>query len=92
VFNVGPKPLRPYWALVKGDHRASAALYPHPLGVELRIDLDDQMWRTETHREESKADDSARTWRGKFLAKGWTDDEHETTAKRLVPPLSKSSL
>jgi hypothetical protein len=75
TFGAALKPLRPYWTLVKAERQTSAALYAHPLGVELRIDVGELvMWRTEVHRNESDADESARLWCEKFKLKGWIQE------------------
>lgn len=38
------------WTLLKNNHRVVCTVHHHPLGVELRLDLDGELYRTEVIR------------------------------------------
>jgi hypothetical protein len=43
-------PLVTAWTMTKKGHRAVCTIHAHPLGVEVRLDLDDELHRSEVIR------------------------------------------
>lgn len=73
-----PPPLATAWTLTKYGHRAVCTIHAHPLGVEVRLDLDGELHRSEMRRcalpvRELPADVLmfVADWRNKWAAKGW---------------------
>jgi hypothetical protein len=71
-------PLATAWTLTKYGHRAVCTIHAHPLGVEVRLDLDGELHRRLTRRctlpvRELPADVLifVADWRNKWAAKGW---------------------
>lgn len=66
-----PKEAAEVWQLKKGQRIARCSLWSHPLGGEVRLEVD-QLWcRGETHREELALLDTALEWKRQFEGKGW---------------------
>jgi hypothetical protein len=63
-------PLR--WTLRKEARVAHCQVVPHPLGFELRVEVDHDTLLTQVHRQEVDADLHAATLEDDFLAKGWS--------------------
>ena len=65
------------WELVKGTHVARCVLQGHPLGIEARVLIDDEIHRTEAFKDRDKTSkalvDATWEWRQAFEAKGWTE-------------------
>jgi hypothetical protein len=59
---------------LEGDEGRAAVceLFTHPIGGELRLDVDGEMSRTEAGRDGKALLDLALTWGEQFKAKGWT--------------------
>jgi hypothetical protein len=47
-------------------------LFSHPIGAEVRLDVDGEMSRTEAGRDGQALLDLALEWREQFEVKGWT--------------------
>jgi hypothetical protein len=60
------------WILRKGTRGAGCTLWNHPLGWEMRCDVDGQMYQTKASRDINEVSDAAVQWRKAFEAKGWT--------------------
>jgi hypothetical protein len=60
------------WKLTKGKHVAVWKLWNHPIGAEIRCDVDDEMRQTKASRTVGELLDVAHEWRKAFEAKGWT--------------------
>ena len=63
---------REIWKLTKGTRVAICTLWNHPIGAELRCDVDDEMQQTKASRTVGELLDVAHEWRKAFEAKGWT--------------------
>ncbi|MBA2303831.1 MAG: hypothetical protein H0W08_14525 [Acidobacteria bacterium] len=50
---------------------ASCHLWTHPLGGGVRLEVDDEWVRGETHREGLKLLEVALSWQKSFASKGW---------------------
>lgn len=59
------------WTLHKGDRVASCHLWTHPLGGEVRLDVDSLWCRGETHQVGLALIDVALEWKRHFEGKGW---------------------
>ena len=66
------KDLGEVWALRKGDHTARCVLQGHPIGVEARVLVDDDVQRTEAFRDTAAMVNATADWRAAFEAKRWT--------------------
>ena len=64
-------PDRPVWAMSKGHRTAECRIVPHPIGFELRIDIDGDTRLTQAHRLEADADIHAATLEDQFIERGW---------------------
>ena len=60
------------WKLTKGTRVAICTLWNHPIGAEIRCDVDDEMHQTKASRAVGELLDAAHEWRKSFEAKGWT--------------------
>lgn len=67
------KDLGEVWSLEKNGRIARCVLQGHPLGVEARVLVDDEIQRTETFRNQKVMLDATITWREMFEAKGWRE-------------------
>jgi hypothetical protein len=47
-------------------------LWNHPLGAEIRCDVDNEMAQTKVGREIVELLDESDAWKAKFIEKGWT--------------------
>jgi hypothetical protein len=61
-----------FWKLTKGASVAVCALWDHPLGAEVRCDVDGEMRRTKASRELGQLLDASDEWQKAFEEKGWT--------------------
>lgn len=66
-----PKHLSDLWALRKGRHQATCVLVGHPMGSEVRVEIDGELQRSEAFREGAQAAATAEDWRKAFEEKGW---------------------
>jgi hypothetical protein len=65
-----PDPVR--WTMHKeGGRMAQCRIDKHPLGFELRVDVDGETGLTQVHRQEVVADLHAATLEDQFIEKGW---------------------
>jgi hypothetical protein len=71
MWNGAPKECGDVWTLRKGERVASCRLWTHPLGGEVRLEVDGLWCRGETHREGLALLDVAMAWRSQFEGKGW---------------------
>ncbi len=65
------KDLGEAWSLTKGAREARCVLQGHPLGIEARILIDDEVRRTQTFRHSKAMTDGTWEWRRAFESKGW---------------------
>ena len=61
-----------WWRLTKGSRAVSCFIWTHPLGGELRCEVDGEMFGTRASRSLKDLLDASREWRTAFEAKGWT--------------------
>jgi hypothetical protein len=59
------------WALTKGTRSSTCVLRAHPLGVEVRVDVDGEAQMTQVHRLKADACIDAAALEDAFLGKGW---------------------
>ncbi len=64
-------PVLERWALQKGTRHATCRIVPHPLGVEVVVEVDHELMLTQVHRQEADADIHAATLEDQFREKGW---------------------
>jgi len=60
------------WTLRKGSRVAVCRFTTHPIGGEVRLEIDGEMLRTGAEREWRPLLILATDWRDQFLEKGWT--------------------
>lgn len=70
-FDGEPREVGECRTLRKGDRVASCQLWSHPLGGEVRLEVDGLWCRGETHREGLALVDTALEWKRQFEGKGW---------------------
>lgn len=59
------------WECRKGTRIARCELWRHPLGWEVRCDVDDETRQTAVQRRRETAEDQAHDWQRAFFGKGW---------------------
>jgi hypothetical protein len=59
------------WEARKGARVARCGLYRHPLGFELRCDVDGDTRQTAVQRRRETAEEQAHDWQQAFAGKGW---------------------
>jgi hypothetical protein len=59
------------WILRKGTHEAICALWTHPIGGEIRIEVDGELLRSQAGRNGTSLMDLAFEWKSQFVMKGW---------------------
>jgi hypothetical protein len=64
-------PLETFWTLAGEGHTATATLWPHPLGVELRIMEGESLRRTQVYRDAEEAAVDAQATRSRLQMRGW---------------------
>jgi hypothetical protein len=64
-------PVDTFWTLAGEGHTATATLWPHPLGVELRIMEGAELRRTQVYRDAEDAAVDARATRSRLQMRGW---------------------
>ena len=64
-------PLETFWTLAGEGHTATATLWRHPLGVELRIMEGDELRRTQVYCEAEDAAVDAQATRSRLQMRGW---------------------
>lgn len=65
------KDLGEVWLLTKGTRVARCLLQGHPIGVEARVLVDDDLQRTEAFKDTKAMVDATWQWREAFERKGW---------------------
>jgi hypothetical protein len=60
------------WTLRKGKRVASCHLFTHPLGGEVRVEVDGEMIRTQAGRDGMTLVNFGLEWKQQFQEKGWT--------------------
>jgi hypothetical protein len=59
------------WRLTKPGKVAVCELFNHPLGWELRVNVNDDLVRSEVFRDGDLCLTAAAAWRTTFTSKGW---------------------
>ena len=62
---------RDLWRLTKGSRYARAVVVTHPLGVELRLLIDQELHQSQMHRNDDALLDQAEIWKQAMIAKDW---------------------
>lgn len=65
------KDLGEVWRLHKSAHTARCLLQGHPIGIEARVLVDDEVQRTQAFRDSKAMVDATWEWRRAFEGKGW---------------------
>jgi hypothetical protein len=60
------------WTLKIGLRKATCVLVSHPLGAEMRCDVDGEMFGTQVGRNLNELLDASDRWRKAFTEKGWS--------------------
>jgi hypothetical protein len=60
------------WSLSKGPHRAYCFIVAHPLGAEIRVEVDGGLRRNHICATVDAALTLAATWREQMTLEGWT--------------------
>jgi hypothetical protein len=63
--------LSPVWMVRKGGRAAECPVWTHPLGLELRLSVGDDLLRSEVIRDQDALIRVQETWRQALEAKGW---------------------
>ena len=66
-----PEMISVFWTLTKGEREAVCVLWNHPLGAEMRLDLDGEMVQTKASRDLGELRDASDEWRKALEARGW---------------------
>ena len=66
-----PKELGEVWRLRKGKREAACVLQGHPIGMEARVLVDDEVISTKAFRDSAMMIDETAAWRAAFEGKGW---------------------
>jgi hypothetical protein len=69
--NRGTERLGEMWTLSKGGRKVACTLLTHPLGWELVVRIDGDLWRSQVCKTESEVFDVAEQWKPDWQAKGW---------------------
>ena len=67
-----PERIFELWKLTKGARVAVCTLWDHPLGAEVRCDVDGEMRRIKASRDLGDMLDASDAWKAAFQEKGWT--------------------
>ena len=70
-----PVTLGEHWRLTKGKRKAICVLWNHPVGAEMRLDVDGELMRSKASRDFGELLDADDEWRKAFEEKGWYADE-----------------
>lgn len=62
------------WLLTKGTKTAACWQSLHPLGLELRLEVDYELRRTRVARTVDEARSRSGVWRALMLTKGWGNE------------------
>jgi hypothetical protein len=66
-----PRDLGVMWSLHKGERRMHCRLSNHPVGWELRLDVDGELVRSQVCRAEGDVFDLSDEWRTVAVAASW---------------------
>jgi hypothetical protein len=66
------------WRLTKGTHVAVCAFWTHPIGGEVRVEVDGELMNSEAHRDGVVLFELSEQWRTQFQQKGWSSDGSST--------------
>ena len=67
-----PERIFEFWKLTKDARVAVCTLWDHPLGAEVRCDVDGEMRRTKASRDLGDLLDASDAWKAALQEKGWT--------------------
>jgi hypothetical protein len=67
-----PVKIQAFWTLTKGRRKVTCVLWSHPVGAEMRLDVDGEMTQTKASRDLGELLDASDEWRKAFHEKGWT--------------------
>lgn len=65
-----PRDLGEWWTLRKSGHEAICRMFAHPLGWELRLEVDREMSRTAVCRSHDEVFNTEEDWKKAWQAKG----------------------
>ena len=68
-----PERVGNWWTLKKGSRTVVCDIYTHPLGGELRCDVDSEMFGTRASRTLDDLLAASDEWRKAFEGKGWAN-------------------
>jgi hypothetical protein len=71
-WNGHAKHLTDVWRLHKGDRQALCTLSTHPIGGEIRVEVNGELLRSQAGRKGTELMDLAFEWKSQFVLKGWT--------------------
>jgi hypothetical protein len=60
-----------WWRLTKGSRAVTCDIWTHPLGGELRCEVDGEMFGTRASRDVNDLLDASDAWKAAFQEKGW---------------------
>ena len=61
------------WTLKKSKREATCTLSTHPLGWELKVQVSDELMRSEVRKSEPAVFDTSDAWKSQWAAKGWSE-------------------
>lgn len=61
-----------WWRLPKGNRAVACDIYTHPLGGELRCEIDGEMFGTRASRDLSDLWTASEAWKQGFKEMGWS--------------------
>jgi len=65
------------WKLTKGSRVAVCTLSNHPIGAEIRCDVDGDLRQSQAGRDGLALLDLANEWKRQFQKKGWKANEND---------------
>jgi hypothetical protein len=71
-YNGQPERAVRVWWLKKGRKQVTCELWSHPIGGELRVEVDGELLRSEASRDIGVLVDRSVEWERSFAEKGWT--------------------
>lgn len=69
-----PIELGDVWMLEKEGRRLVCRLLSHPLGWELRLEVDRELWQSQACKTENDLFSTAREWREQAESNGWQQE------------------
>jgi hypothetical protein len=67
-----PVKIADFWTLTKGKRTAVCVLWNHPVGAEMRLDVDGEMTQTKASRDLGQLLDASDAWKAALQEKDWT--------------------